>query len=476
MRAMNLTFAMAAMTAATMTACGDNGGSSASDTGASTGTATMTAPTTTGETTPTTGTASATDSSSAGTMGASESNGTVPTTGDTTAADPTTTTATTTATTGSTGDSSTGPVSASDTGSGDSTTGNVPCGEPGEPEFSYIWIANSSQGTVSKIDTQTMQEVGRYLVHPNGGVGNPSRTSVSISGDVAVANRSGGLTKVHAREVDCVESNGMPGIQTAKDANFLAWDVEECRAWYTPMIYESQRPVAWTPGTFNENNCTYENQKVWTAGASEQVEQGVTIHRVDGATGAIEDTVKIPEVVPQYFGIYGAAVDEKGSFWGSQLGVGRLVYVDGETLQYKTWPMSGSGYGMTVGKSGYVWTCSSEASRFDPMTETWQVANVGGSGGCMEDDNGTLYMSGAGNSIIALDVETMQVKKTLPVPNYVHGISIDFYGFVWGVTLFQPFAYRVDPNDGTFQTFTGLVDPYTYSDMTGVALSNVAPQ
>src|SRR5688572_29329198 len=31
---------------------------------------------------------------------------------------------------------------------------------------SYIWIANSSQGTVSKIDTVTLEEVGRYDTHP----------------------------------------------------------------------------------------------------------------------------------------------------------------------------------------------------------------------------------------------------------------------------------------------------------------------
>lgn len=44
------------------------------------------------------------------------------------------------------------------------------------------------------------------------------------------------------------------------------------------------------------------------------------------------------------------------------------------------------------------------------------------------------------------------------------------------MTLFQPYAYRVDTTDKSFLTFTGLVDPYTYSDMTGVALSNVVPQ
>nr|WP_293179081.1 hypothetical protein [Nannocystis sp.] len=350
-----------------------------------------------------------------------------------------------------------------------------PCGGPGEPDVSYIWIANSSQGTISKIDTQTLQEKGRYIVRPDS-AGSPSRTSVNLTGDVAVANRSGGMAKVYARVDNCVESNGMPGIQTSVDSNVLPWGVEECVAWYTPFNYVSQRPAAWTPGTFNKNTCAWENQKVWTSGASEGQFPGVDVVRLNGTTGAVEDTVNIPGIAPNYFGMYGAAVDAKGNMWGSQLGQGTLLFVDAETLQYKTWPMVSGGYGMTVGSSGYVWTCSGNASRFDPMTETWQTLYVGGSGGCMEDDKGTLYMSGGNNNIVAIDVETLQVKTTYPLPQYVHGISIDYYGYVWGVSIGAQ-AFRIDlANPAAFQTFNGLVGAYTYSDMTGVALSNVSPQ
>jgi hypothetical protein len=81
-------------------------------------------------------------------------------------------------------------------------------------------------------------------------------------------------------------------------------------------------------------------------------------------------------------------------------------------------------------------------------------------------------MSGGAGDIVALDTETLTVKKNYPVPQYVHGISIDFYGYVWGVSMGTQ-AYRVDPADGQFQTFDGLVGAYSYSDMTGFALSNV---
>ena len=344
-------------------------------------------------------------------------------------------------------------------------------GGGGDPDFSYIWIANSAQNTISKIDTQTLVELGRYLVRPDG-LGNPSRTSVNLSGDVVTASRSGGFTKFHARLEDCVESNGIPGIQTATDANFLPWDQEECRAWHTPMAYESQRPAAWTQGTFNPGTCKYSDQKVWTSGNNIPEDGAVDVLLVNGDTGAIEATIPVTGINPDYYGIYGAAVDKNGNFWGSQLSQGWLVFIDLQTKQVKQWPMATSGYGMTVDSKGYVWTCSSNAARFDPMTETWQVVAAGGSGGCMEDGAGTLYMSGGGGNIVALDTETMTVKQTYPVPQYVHGISIDFYGYVWGVSMGTQ-AYRVQPIDGTLQTFEGLVGAYTYSDMTGFALSNV---
>ena len=66
-------------------------------------------------------------------------------------------------------------------------------------EFSYVWIANSTEGTVSKINTRTGIEEGRYLTRADG-AGNPSRTSVSVDGSAAaVANRHGGVVKIWSR-------------------------------------------------------------------------------------------------------------------------------------------------------------------------------------------------------------------------------------------------------------------------------------
>jgi hypothetical protein len=112
----------------------------------------------------------------------------------------------------------------------------------GEPDFSYIWIANSDQGTISKINTVTMEEEGRYRVRPDGG-GSPSRTSVNLNGDVAVASRQGGLTKVYARLSDCPDPNN-----TSTGPNDIKPWPDGCVAWHLPFPFSTQRPVAWTQG------------------------------------------------------------------------------------------------------------------------------------------------------------------------------------------------------------------------------------
>ena len=55
----------------------------------------------------------------------------------------------------------------------------------------------------------------RYLTRPDA-AGNPSRTSVNLAGDVAVANRAGGITKVYAKSDECPDVNGIPGKEDSE--------------------------------------------------------------------------------------------------------------------------------------------------------------------------------------------------------------------------------------------------------------------
>jgi DNA-binding beta-propeller fold protein YncE len=322
-------------------------------------------------------------------------------------------------------------------------------------ELAYIWISNSAQNTISKINTETMEEEGRYMAKPAGG--DPSRTSVNLNGDVAVANRNGGVAKFWANPDDC---NG--GNTSSGGGDVLAWDDEDCRAWYHAMACGSNRPVAWTRGTWSEATCQYEDAKLWTVCDSD-------VLLLNGETGDTEQTIAIGGSAF----VYGGAADADGNFWGLNTGAGQIFRVDHEDYTVLTFPLPASGaYGITVDKEGRPWVCSGTVARFNLDTSTWSISpdNSGG-GGCMTDGETTIW-HGSGNAMVGFDTETLDLIHTIPLPEYVHGISVDFAGMVWGVSFAGSNAYRADPETNAVDTFNQLVGAYTYSDMTGFALSS----
>lgn len=375
-------------------------------------------------------------------------------------------------------------------GDGDSGDGDGdadPCNGGGNGEIErFIWIANSGEGTVSKIDTQTGIELGRYIVRPDS-AGSPSRTSVNNRGDVVVANRLGGVTKIIADSDNCIDSNGVPGIQTSTGpADILAWGQDECVAWHTPIPHGDNRPVAWTSGYPDPDTCDWFDRDVWTAW-SDTALGTATVALLDGDTGEILQQVplpQLPESWPGWFGFYGGAVDSDDNFWASQLQGGLLVKVNRSDFSVVTYPVPvEGGYGMTVTPDGYVWLCGRYTHRLDPETGAWTSANHFAepdsihTGGCMGDGEGLLWR-GAYGQIMAVDTETLAVVKQIPVSqvgeDYIWGVAIDFDGFVWAIPRNGANAYKVSPEtDSIVLTVPGLVSAYTYSDMTGFALSNV---
>src|SRR5690606_22145084 len=265
------------------------------------------------------GTASASDSATAITTA-------TPTTGTTGGTAPTTGGS---ATEGSNSESASESSAPTTGGSGPKLDLGVPDGEIAcGCEFNYVWVANSPEGTVSKINMETLEEEARYLTRADG-KGNPSRTSVSLKGDVAVANRHGGLVKFYVDQADCKDTNGVPGIQTSTGKNdVLAWDMEECRAWYVDFPTSNQRPVAWTQGSIVPGSSKTSNEKVWTV-MSENPSLfpgtggagGVIVSLVDGATGTIDKQITIPTFSGEGFGAYGAAVNSNGDLYFSPLGL-----------------------------------------------------------------------------------------------------------------------------------------------------------
>ncbi len=375
--------------------------------------------------------------------------------------------------------------------------GGLACG----CEFNYVWVANSVEGTVSKINMTTLAEEARYITRPDG-MGNPSRTSVSLKGDVAVANRHGGLVKFYADKADCKDTNGVPGIQTStgKD-DVLAWDMEECRAWYIDFPTSNQRPVAWTQGSVLPGSCNTTGEKVWTVMSEKPglfpgmgAAGGVIVSLVDGETGKIDKQITIPTFSGEGYGAYGAAVNTHGDLFFTPLGfLGQSkmarVYID--NFAYKIWkvPTEVGPYGITVDHKNRVWLSSNAVSmigagRFDPETETWDLVPGFYSGAGLAEGLDDLMWVASGNGITAVNIETLALGPVFKTPYYMKGIGFDAKGFLWAVNysdvddgnnpIDPEVVMKIDVDTLTVvDSYDGLNRPYTYSDFTGNALFNV---
>ena len=509
---------------ALLVGCGDSGTTSESGTGTATmGTTSpgTTEPGTTAVTSTPTTSVSGTDSGTATATGTSS-----PTTTASTGEPGTSTT-----TTGSTSDASTsagtstGQVSASSGGDSSSSGGPPPpvCGngltEMGEEcddgdqidknscsnacklvpcdqqegggmgmfDFSYIWIANTNQGTVSKVDTMMMKEVGRYYTDPSMG-SSPSRTAVNVDGRyAAVANRTAGsVTVFAATEDDCKDLNGNGMIETSTGPNDIrAWGTDECMLWnvkVNPGIngnnQKGPRPLGWDFADQDPITCEYQTHTLWMGwyGANGEA----YFWHLDQTGAKLGETVVPVWGSKLSWGPYGGAVDKNHDFWVAGWH-GPLVRINHADYSYKMWndPLLNtvSSYGMALDKEGDPWFggCGGSTVTFNTQTETF--TNIGSTGGCQRGlmvdgkNRGWIAQNGGGGCLIQVDTVANKIvaQHQLPGCQTVVGVSIDIEGFVWVVDQGGK-AYKVNPDTLQSQTVTGFVGPYTYSDMTGAGI------
>lgn len=362
-------------------------------------------------------------------------------------------------------------------------------GMEGGNDFSLIWIANSPAGTVSKIDTKTGVELGRYYTGPGNGTDDPSRTSVNLAGDVAATNRSGSVTKIAAEVERCVDMNNDGMIQTSTGPNdVLPWGTDECVLWHT-FLFDVQgdntkgpRPTAWDSGS-DGNPCVVNDDRLWVGWFERDQNQG-HFQRLDGGTGAALDDVIVSAWNPPQgnYGPYGGAVDGDGNLWVTGLW-GPLVRIDGVTLQTQRWefPAETNAYGMTVDANGHPWAAglSGNIIHFDPDTQQFETFPIAGQTlrGVQIDRNDQLWAAAnAPCALVQFDLATKTVVNpgiTLPGCGTPVGVSIDVDGFVWVPDQGANLAFKVDPMTYATQSTPGLVSPYTYSDMTGAGLGLV---
>ncbi len=347
----------------------------------------------------------------------------------------------------------------------------------------FIWIANSAESTISKLDTETGQERGRYRA-----CSDPSRTSVDVFGNVWVGCRGDGRVAKIAHSLEyCIDRNGNNQIDTSADRNgngrielgsdeILAEGQDECVLFTVTPDGTSSIPRAVAVDSEN-----YAWVGLYNTG------RVMRLHPDDGTTVATAQTTGSP---------YGLVVDKNGILWTSQRPQGQIARIDPDNLsnvQYFAPTGCVELYGITLDRFNRIWLGNSgcqDMIMFDPATSTFThvaldaLGNTRGVAASLEG-----YVCAAhhtwtcigGRHVSCVDDVTLQPRGIPLGPASVYGsvgVAFDKNEHLWVVNQCTSSATKVDVATGTvFGDYPVGNGPYTYSDMTGYALhSFVVPE
>ena len=355
----------------------------------------------------------------------------------------------------------------------------------------FIWVPNSNEGTVSKVNTSDGREVGRYRVSPSTFNCNPSRTTVDLQGNCWVGNRQAGtVVKIGLSEAgQYLDRNGNGVMDTSNDANsdgditggeILPWGQDECVLYEVVLIPGNEGTYA--PGDYAGGYDTYywgvaprglaidASNNLWAGTWSTS-----KYYYIDGATGAI---IKTLDVSPWGHSAYGAVIDENGILWSAQLSshvlrintadLTDIIHIDvghtyGLGLDYLGHLFIGGGYQLTKidisdTVNPIIWTKSARTMRGVVCTADNNIWVAG------------IDATDAYNSVSRYDNDG-NLLVTISGFNSPSGVAVDADGKVWVTDIGSDYIHRIDPATDTTDLSKGIIGSgghYTYSDMTGI--------
>ncbi len=352
-----------------------------------------------------------------------------------------------------------------------------------------IWIANTGQGTVSKVDTRTFEELARYYTGPAGLLNDPSRTSVGLGGDVYIGNRGQmSVTKISSLGDACPDTNGDGRITTSHGTTeLLPWGDDDCVLWNTPLLGGLTRAIAAHVERGPDGELV---EYVW-AGTYDTSEMS----KLDGTTGALLFRVPAPAQP------YGFAFDGRQNLWIASLGnvLGRVDTtrcVDaascvvtpcreagGDDCVLQSIDIPDGMYGITVDARQRVWLGGGTSpKRYDPLAPPGTRLRTTLTSifvhGIAADGIGNIWGAGMDQGLVRIDAEDPSRFAIVPatVGSSPKGVAVDDDGKVWAINQANDDATVVVPGAAIdeFTVWTAvvpvLVQPYTYSDMTGQQL------
>ena len=365
---------------------------------------------------------------------------------------------------------------------------------PGVVPFPFIWVPNN-EGTVSKVSTETGDELGRYWVAPFSW-SSPSRTTVDLDGNCYVGCRQAGtVVKIGLYEANqWIDRNANGICDTCQDLNhdgnispdeMLPWGQDECVLYEVVLVpgHEGTYAPGTYPGPYDEDYwgvaprglAVDANNNLWAGTWSTQ-----KYYYINGATGEI---MRVVDVSP--WGAYGAALDANGVLWSSSDGGGHVLRLDPSTdppsistINFGRWV-----YGLGLDYLGHLFVSHFGAgiSRVDVQTGLidWiqDKPETGGARGVTCTADNDVWVANSETTTVTRYDNDGNLKATVnELWGGPSGVAVDAAGKVWACDLGDEYIHRIDPATNMIDLSKQIIGSgghYTYSDMTGIVAREV---
>ncbi len=355
----------------------------------------------------------------------------------------------------------------------------------------FIWVPNSNEGTVSKVDTRTGKELGRYRTGPTAN-GNPSRTTVDQQGNCWVANRrTGTAVKLGLSENgQFIDRNQNGAIETSRDANddgvisqdeMLPWGADECVLIELVLLPGKEAP--YLPGTYTGEYANDDlnpgprgvavdaNNNVWI-GTFETKK----FYYVESGAGTILRTIDVSSVNHRS---YGAVIDRHGILWSSGHDRAHVLRLNPADGSFTTIPLGHFAYGLALDQHDHLFASGwqdTKLSRINVVTaeKEWTVPGAYESRGLAVTDDGDVWSANSAPGTVVRFSNDGKIKATISVGAAPTGVAVDSAGKVWVVNFGDEFIKRIDPVTDRIDLEKRVVGGthYGYSDMTGIVSRN----
>lgn len=337
-----------------------------------------------------------------------------------------------------------------------------------------VWVANSAEGTLSRIDVETAVETARYAT---GGT-EPSRVAVDHAGDAWVVNREFGgvssVAKIAGEPERCTDADG-DGLETSSGPGDVLGLADECVLLHVPVGASGE--VARAMAIDGDRGLdAISGGDAWIG-----LHDGEAVVELDGLTGEERTRIETPGFAP-----YAASFDPWGTLWMISRD-GHLARIDPRTSEVEILEVPLPCYllyGIAIDAEGRILMTGFSCDRliaYDPALDLWTSRGAPASprGAVYDPTNDRFWVAHTAASASEVALEPLRVRRTLSAadgdvtPVETIGIAVDALDRVWtassrGGAGGMGVATRIDPAEGavTAQVTVGAA-PHVQGDLAG---------